>query len=150
MGRVVITNGCFDVLHAGHVNLLLECRHLAGERGIVIVLIDDDTKVKKDKGNDRPIFKIHERMNQVRSLRYGNKLIVDEVRVFFSDEDLSHLIKIYKPDILVKGSDWKGKVIIGGEHAKEVVFFDYIDGYSSTSIIERIKKGPEWRALNRK
>lgn len=149
MGRIIATNGVFDVLHPGHINLLLECRELAGDRGLVIVFIDDDTKVRNDKGDQRPIFTTHERLKALRFFRTRDRRLVDQVHVFYSDEDLEAQIKMTAPDILVKGSDWDGKKVVGAEYAKEVLYFPRMD-YSSTSIIERIKKGPEWRSLSLK
>lgn len=150
MGKLAITNGVFDVLHPGHFNLLMYCRHLVGESGQVMVLIDHESKVHKDKGEDRPIFNIRERIKALESLEaYPGRHIVDQCLVFYSDEQLDQTIKMIKPDFLVKGSDWKDKKVIGGEYAKAVMFFDRIE-YSSTSIIDRIKKGPEWRTLSQR
>jgi len=68
----------------------------------------------------------------------ANLYTVDEVRTFDSDKELEELVEYYKPDIMVVGSDWKDKPVIGSQHAKELKFFDRIDGYSSTKIIQRI------------
>lgn len=145
---IVMTNGVFDVLHPGHVNLLLECRRLAGERGAVIVLVDDDSKVRENKGDQRPIFTVRERVKALKFFRLGDKSLVNQVLVFYSDEDLEAQIKMFGPDILVKGSDWSGKRVVGAEYAKQVIFYPNMD-YSSTSIIDRIKSGPKWKAINR-
>lgn len=143
----IITNGCFDIIHPGHYNLLSYCRMLAGD-GELIVLIDDDSKVRTDKGQDRPVLRISERVRAVKSLNYGYGKMVDHAYIFYNDEDLESQIKKSNADILVKGADWEGKKIIGAEFVKQVKFFSFIDGYSTTSIIERIKRGPEWRKIN--
>lgn len=143
----VLCNGVFDLVHIGHINLLMYCRQLAGD-GQVYVLLDDDSKVVKDKGEDRPFFTINERMKAIHMLRGpSNDIVVNQVIQFFNDEHLETLIKAIKPDIMVKGEDWKDKKIVGAEHVKNIVFIPRWP-YSSTSIIERIKKGKEWRTLS--
>ena len=108
---VVMVNGTFDVLHIGHVRLLEYAKSLGR---ILVVAIDSDSRVRKLKGQDRPINNHNDRAEMLLSLRY-----VDQVRVFGSDEELEYLIKAINPKILVIGSDWKGKRIVGEEYAKD-------------------------------
>jgi D-beta-D-heptose 7-phosphate kinase/D-beta-D-heptose 1-phosphate adenosyltransferase len=126
MSRVVFTNGVFDILHPGHYNLLTTCRTYAGRYGKVYVGIDTDEKVKKDKGENRPINSYWPRMQNLISLKYPlDSLLVnlvDQVHVFGSNEELYELIKKYKPDIIVKGADWKGNVV--GSDLAEVVLYN--------------------------
>lgn len=147
--KTVITNGVFDVIHPGHFSLLMFCRNLAGPDGELIILVDDDVKVREDKGVDRPIFKSYERLKQLMSIEIDGYPIISETEVFYNNEHLNSLIYKYKADILVKGSDWEGKRVIGAEHVKEVKFFKH-SGISSSEIIDRIKQGPKWKSLNRK
>lgn len=124
MSRTIFTNGCFDGgLHVGHQNLLVKCRSLAGRHGRVIVGLDADIKVKADKGSTRPIYNEFERQAHLKLLTYPiDSLIVkliDEVCFFNTNEELYELIKRYKPDIIVKGSDWTNNVV--GSDLAEVI-----------------------------
>lgn len=130
MTRVVV-NGCFDILHLGHLNLLAYARSI--NNSYVMVLIDSDRRVKELKGSSRPINSQGERASMLSALRY-----VDQVRIFDSDEELTDMIKQFAPDIMVKGSDYKGQRIIGAEHCKEIKFYDILQGYSTTSKIQSI------------
>lgn len=124
----IFTNGCFDVLHKGHFELLKYCKSL----GYVIVGINSDLSVKKLKGETRPIFSDEDRKFMLLSCKY-----VDEVFIF-DEETPYELIKIIKPDIIVKGGDYKKENVIGVDLA-EVKIFNYIDGYSTTKVLEKIK-----------
>jgi D-beta-D-heptose 7-phosphate kinase/D-beta-D-heptose 1-phosphate adenosyltransferase len=124
------TNGCFDILHRGHVELFEYAKSLGDE---LIVGIDSDEKVKKDKGDGRPINSLDDRAIILQSIKY-----IDRVIEFDSTDELRNLIKDIKPDIMVIGSDWKGKDVIGQEYAGKVDFFDRIEGYSTTDIIKKI------------
>ena len=126
----VWTNGCFDILHRGHVELFEYAKSLGDE---LIVGIDSDEKVKKDKGEDRPINSLDDRAIILQSIKY-----IDRVIEFDSTAELRNLIKDIKPDIMVIGSDWKGKDVIGQEFTDKLVFFDRIKGYSTTDIIGKI------------
>ena len=128
----VWTNGCFDVLHRGHVELFKHAKSLGDK---LIVGVDSDEKVKKDKGEDRPINNLEDRTEMLLSIKY-----IDEVWCFNSTEELRDVIKINKPDIMVIGSDWKGKGVIGQEYTKELRFFDRVGDYSTTNILERDEK----------
>lgn len=127
--KKIFTNGCFDILHVGHVELLEYAKSL-GE--YLIVGINSDESVKKLKGDFRPINKQEDRKKILQSLKS-----VDEVIIFNEETPLS-LIKSIKPDIIVKGGDYKKEDVVGNELA-EVVIFNFMNGYSTTKIIERIK-----------
>ena len=128
---IIWTNGCYDVLHRGHIELFKYAKSLGH---VLIVGIDSDQKVKKDKGEDRPINNSEDRKFLLESIRY-----IDKVLIFDSKEELKNLIKDIKPDIMVIGSDWKGKPVVGQEHTKKLVFFDRIGDYSTTKIINKGK-----------
>ena len=140
--NTVLITGCFDILHVGHIELLKFARkeftqHIYDRKikPFVVVGIDSDEKVKKDKGNDRPYNNQEDRRYMLESLKY-----VDDVFVFFDDEHLKDYLKMYKPDVRICGSDWKGKKIVGAEFCKSIVFFDRIPGHSTTNILQGIKK----------
>ncbi len=122
----VWVNGTFDVLHIGHIKLL----EYASTLGTVRVGIDSDNRVREKKGEGRPYNGIEDRMEFIRSIRF-----VDSVVSFDSDNTLIDCIKEYDPDIFVIGSDYKDKKIIGGEFSKKIVFFERIDGLSTTNIL---------------
>ena len=120
-------NGCFDILHRGHFELFNYAKSL-GE--VLVVGVDSDEKVTQDKGPDRPYNKLEDRVYALESLK-----AIDKVMVFDSKDHLEWLVEITKPDILVVGSDWKGKEIVGGQYAKEILYFDRIGDYSTTDIL---------------
>jgi D-beta-D-heptose 7-phosphate kinase/D-beta-D-heptose 1-phosphate adenosyltransferase len=127
----VWTNGCFDVLHRGHVEMFRHAKSLGDK---LIVGVDTDEKVKAAKGSDRPFNRLGDRMLLVSSIRY-----VDEVYDFGSKKELEDLIKSVKPDILIVGSDWRGKEVVGSQYAGRVEFFDRVGDYSTTKILEKQK-----------
>ena len=122
----VWTNGCFDILHRGHVELFKYAKSLGDE---LMVGIDTDYKVELDKGNGKPINLLQDRVFMLESIKY-----VDKVISFDSTEDLRKTIRWYKPDIMVIGSDWRGKDVIGQEYAEKLIFFDRIGDYSTTKL----------------
>ena len=124
----VWTNGCFDVLHRGHIELFRYAKSLGDE---LVVGIDTDEKVKLDKGKNRPINNLQDRMYMLQSIKY-----IDKVIPFDSTEDLRKTIRWYQPDLMVIGSDWKGKDVIGREFSDKLVFFDRVGNYSTTKILE--------------
>jgi len=126
----VIVNGTFDILHPGHIAMLNTARSLGD---YLIVCIDTDRRVKELKGDTRPIND-----QNFRRIMLQNLKAVDVVELFDSQEDLINLLKFYKPDIMVKGSDWKGKSVVAEKYVKEIYWYDRIEEYSSTKIIERI------------
>lgn len=128
--KISFVNGCFDVLHPGHIQLLEYARSLGD---YLIVAIDSDRKVAEMKGPERPIFSQHDRSAMLSAIRY-----VDIVHVFDTKEDLEQLLESIKPDILVVGSDWKGKEVVGSQYAKAVRFFNRLGDYSTTQTIQGI------------
>ena len=129
--KLVWVNGCFDVLHRGHFEMLKYAKSLGD---YLMVGIDSDEKIKKDKGLDRPFNNVEDRKFALESIRH-----VDKVLVFSSRAGLQHLVKLLEPDIMVIGSDWKGKEVVGSQYCTELKFFDRIDGYSTTNILENNK-----------
>jgi rfaE bifunctional protein nucleotidyltransferase chain/domain len=124
----IIVNGTFDIIHPGHLALLNYARSLGDS---LVVAIDTDKRVRELKGPGRPINNQYER-----KLLLENLKAVDEVYFFDSKEELIKLIG--ECDIMVKGSDYKGKSVVGENNCKQVIYFDRIDEYSSTKKIEYI------------
>ena len=128
--RKVFVNGTFDLLHRGHLELLNFARSL-GDR--VYVGIDTDRRVSEKKGPSRPIYNQEERKFFLENLK-----AVDKVSLFDSDLELEVLINFIQPDIMVVGSDWEGKSVIGSMYAAKLVFFSRISDYATTKTIESI------------
>lgn len=126
----VWVNGCFDILHPGHIELFKVAKSL-GDR--LIVGVDEDHKVKTDKGSDRPINPLSFRKTMLESIKY-----IDLVLPFGSRTELEQLIELYNPDILLVGGDWRNGDVVGRQFAKEVRFFNRIGNYSTTDIISKI------------
>lgn len=131
--KIVFTNGCFDILHPGHIEMLKYAKSLGDK---VVVGIDSDERVKEKKGDLRPINTSEVRKEMLLAIRY-----VDAVYVFENDKQLKSLVKKFEPDIMIVGSDWMGKPVIGSEYAKEVKFFERIPEYSTSKTIESIVIG---------
>ena len=125
----VWTNGCFDVLHRGHIELFRYARSLGDE---LIVGIDTDEKVKQDKGKNRPVNNLHDRMFMLQSIQY-----IDKVIPFDSTTELERTLKWLHPSIMVIGADWRGKEVIGKRYADRLVFFERLGDYSTTKILEK-------------
>ena len=122
---VVFTNGCFDVLHRGHLEYLKQSKGLGDT---LVVGLNSDASVRRLKGPTRPVNNETDRFLLLRALRF-----VDQVVLF--DEDTPHeLIKKVRPDIITKGGDYKPETVIGNDLAK-VVILPYLDGYSTTRIL---------------
>ena len=130
--KIIWTNGCFDILHKGHIELFRYAKSLGDK---LIVGIDSDERVKLDKGEDRPINKLSDRMSVLSAIKY-----VDMVLPFNSTEELEIKIKYWSPTVMVIGSDWKGKKVVGEEHAGKVELFDRIEGYSTTKLLNKDNK----------
>jgi len=130
--RIVFTNGCFDLLHPGHIKCLEEAKKFGD---VLIVGINSDQSVKRLKGPQRPIMPLWGRMMLLGALE-----AVDYVVCFEEDTPLE-LIKELQPDVLVKGGDWKEEEVVGRELVSEVKIVEYQEGFSTTSIIEKIKRG---------
>ena len=129
MKRILIS-GAYDILHPGHIRILEFAKSLGD---VLFVAIDSDRKIKEEKGGNRPHHTAAEREEILLALRS-----VDNVVVFDSKEELENICKIFQPDVRVVGGDWRGKEIIGAEHCKEIVFFDRIEGYSTTKILQHL------------
>ena len=128
--KIVFTNGCFDILHVGHVKYLQEAKSFGD---ILIVGLNSDASVKRLKGESRPVNTQEDRAYILAALE-----AVDYV-VIFDDDTPQDLIKLVSPDILVKGGDYKGKEVVGTEFAKELRLVDFVDGKSTTKTIEKIQ-----------
>ena len=133
--KIVFTNGCFDILHVGHVRVLKEAKSL----GDVLVLgLNRDASVKGLKGSGRPVTNELERAEVICALA------VVDYAVFFKESTPEKLIRALRPDFLVKGGDWKKKDIVGAafveSYGGQVIALGFIKGYSTTKLIERIKK----------
>jgi rfaE bifunctional protein nucleotidyltransferase chain/domain len=126
--KKIFVNGSFDLLHTGHLNMLNTAKRMGD---YLHVAIDADERIKELKGPERPIQPEHIRVAIMVNLK-----AVDEVSVFTTDEDLINIIKSYEPDIMVKGSDWRGGEIIGSEYCKEIVFYERDNDESTTKTIE--------------
>lgn len=129
MSRIFV-NGTFDIVHRGHLEMLTYARSLGD---YLLVAIDADQRVSELKGPQRPINNQTDRKFLLESLRF-----VDEVVIFTSGEDLERVIKHYQPDIMVKGSDYIDKPIIGSQYCKSIKFYNFVNGYSTTNTIQRI------------
>ena len=128
--KIVFVNGCFDVLHPGHIKLFQYAKSLGD---YLIVAIDSDEKVALDKGPDRPIFSLEDSKLILESIKG-----IDIVHTFDSREGLENLLECIRPDILVVGSDWKNGIVVGREYAKEVRFFERQGDYSTSRTIQGI------------
>lgn len=126
--KKIFVNGTFDILHRGHLEMLLFARK---QGDFLTVAVDSDRRVKQLKGESRPINNQTERAVMLSYLRP-----VDQVVIFDTDEELTGLIANH--DAMVKGSDYKDKPIIGIDVCKELIFFDILDGYSTTQKIQDI------------
>ena len=132
---IVFTNGCFDILHVGHVRYLKKAKSLGD---ILVIGLNTDRSVKTLKGDKRPVVPEKERAEVLSALEF-----VDYV-VFFDELDPLHLIEALKPDVLVKGADWAKDQIVGREIVEKlggrVVRVPMVAGASSTGLIEKVKK----------
>lgn len=126
--RIVFTNGCFDIIHVGHVRYLKEARRLGD---ILIVGLNSDSSVRKLKPA-RPVIPEEQRAEVLASLE-----MVDFVTLFIEDTPYE-LIKTLAPDVLVKGGDWKKEEIVGSDIVPETHSLPYVGGVSTTRIIDRI------------
>jgi D-beta-D-heptose 7-phosphate kinase/D-beta-D-heptose 1-phosphate adenosyltransferase len=126
----VIVNGTFDILHRGHIMMLEYARSLGDE---LLVCIDTDRRIKELKGPSRPINNEADRVFMLKSLR-----CVSNVSVFDDVDDLIDQIKQYKPDIMVKGSDYQGRSVVGKTFVPQVIYYDRIEQYSTTNTIQHI------------
>ena len=126
----IFVNGTFDILHPGHIQLLNYAKSLGDS---LTVGIDSDRRVREKKGPTRPVNSVGDRAYMLQNLK-----AVDYIVVFDSDEELERCIKTVKPDIMVVGSDWKDKSVIGSMYSAELRFFDRIEEYATTKTIQDI------------
>lgn len=136
--RIVFTNGCFDLLHIGHVMYLEKAKELGD---VLVVGLNSDDSVSRLKGKGRPIQNIESRKAILAGLQS-----VDIVVVFKEDTPLK-LIEIVKPDVLVKGGDYSIETIVGADfvldNGGQVRTIDFVEGYSSSAIIEKLDKSKD-------
>ena len=131
---VVFTNGCFDILHRGHLTYLKEAANLGDH---LVVALNSDASVRRLKGESRPINHEIDRALLMSSLGF-----VDGV-VLFHEDTPAEVLSQLRPNILVKGGDYKAEDVIGKEFVEEVQILPFQDGYSTTSIIEKIQGSVE-------
>jgi D-beta-D-heptose 7-phosphate kinase/D-beta-D-heptose 1-phosphate adenosyltransferase len=137
-------NGCFDILHTGHIELLNYAKNYNSDlllfpspvlcHNILFVGLDSDERVKQLKGNKRPINDINTRLTIIHNLR-----MVDKVFIFDTDDELRNLIKFLNIDYIIVGDQYKNKEVIGSENSKYGVIYYEVDQRSTTNIIEKIK-----------
>lgn len=132
--KIVFTNGCFDILHLGHVEYLNEAK---AQGDVLIVAINSDASVRELKGPDRPVNNEHDRAQMLLNLK-----AVDCVQVFTEQTPLE-IIKLIKPNVLVKGGDWKPEQIVGSDfvlsHGGEVKSLMFKQGYSTSNLIKAVQ-----------
>ena len=132
--KIVFTNGCFDIIHKGHIEILSKSSDLGDK---LIVGLNSDSSVRNLKGNSRPIID-----EDSRSIALAALSFVDAI-VLFSEDTPIHLISTLNPDILAKGGDYEIRTIVGHEivqkNGGEVILIPFVDGFSSTNIINKIK-----------
>ncbi|MBE9511064.1 MAG: D-glycero-beta-D-manno-heptose 1-phosphate adenylyltransferase [Bacteroidetes bacterium] len=133
--KVVFTNGCFDLIHLGHVEYLMQAANLGN---VLIIGLNSDSSIIKIKGSGRPVLDQESRAMTLAAFSFVNNIVL------FNEETPCELIKQVRPDILVKGGDYKPEEIVGYDIVKdnggEVKILDFIKGYSTSDIIERINK----------
>ncbi len=134
--KLVFTNGCFDIIHKGHITYLKQAKELGD---FLVIGLNSDKSVKKLKGKSRPVNKEEDREYVLENLKP-----VDAV-VIFEEDTPYNLIDSIKPDILVKGGDWSADKIVGSDiviaNGGKVLSLGYVDNYSTTSIIDKLKSG---------
>jgi len=126
--KVIWTNGCFDILHRGHIELFKFCK---SQGDYLVVGIDTDSRVKESKGPSRPFNSQEDRKFFLEAIKY-----IDKVVLFSTDNELGQRLVENSVDTMIVGSDWKGKRVVGQEKVNKVLFFDRIGTYSTTNILE--------------
>ncbi|PKN63611.1 MAG: D-glycero-beta-D-manno-heptose 1-phosphate adenylyltransferase [Deltaproteobacteria bacterium HGW-Deltaproteobacteria-15] len=134
--KVVFTNGCFDILHPGHIRYLWNARQLGDH---LVVAVNSDRSVREIKGSSRPILGEAARSELIAALEFVDGVVV------FDEEDPLNVIESLLPDVLVKGGDWSEERIIGADVVRraggEVRVIPFVEGFSTTTIIEKIRTG---------
>jgi rfaE bifunctional protein nucleotidyltransferase chain/domain len=123
----IFVNGSFDLLHTGHLDMLFYAKSLGKH---LHVAIDTDERIREHKGIDRPVNPLYIRKAIMSALKP-----VDTVSIFGTDEELINTIRAYSPDIMVKGSDWQGRQVIGQEYCGKIIFYERVNNESTTRII---------------
>tara|TARA_Y100000593_G_C4242702_1_gene303005 strand:- start:500 stop:910 length:411 start_codon:yes stop_codon:yes gene_type:complete len=126
--KIGFVNGCFDVLHIGHIRLLSFANSKCDK---LYVAIDSDSKVKGLKGSDRPFNNQDDRREFLLSIKG-----IQDVFIYDTVEELEHMVMQLSPDIMVVGKEYESKGVVGGEHAKRIIFFSRIGSYSTSKILE--------------
>ncbi len=132
MIKKVFVNGTFDILHPGHVALLTYARSLGD---FLLVGVDSDDRVKQLKNIERPVNDIDFRVKMLESLKPVNRAVV-----FNSEQELEEIVRDYCPDFMIIGSDYKHRKVVASEFTKHLLFFERDFRYSSTQIIDTIKR----------
>lgn len=132
---VVFTNGCFDLLHPGHIALLKAAKE-STPNAILCVGLNSDDSIRRLKGEGRPVLSEYERAQMLLSTRF-----VDHVWSFNTESELETMIQSIRPDVLVKGGDWTIDTVLGRQYAKQVHLVDLVDNISTTEIVNRILNG---------
>ena len=127
--KIVFTNGCFDILHRGHVEYLAKAKKLGD---ILVVGLNSDASVKCIKGSKRPVNNERDRAVVLSGLESVDYIVI------FKEDTPYVLIKTIKPDVLVKGGDWKPKDIVGNDIVKKVVSIPFVKGYSTTKLLCKV------------
>lgn len=132
--KIVFTNGCFDIIHQGHIEVLARTADLGDK---LIIGLNSDSSIRKLKGENRPVIEENSRTIMLAALNFVDAIIL------FPEETPLNLITTIQPDILAKGGDYKFDTIVGHEivqkNGGEVVLIPFVDGFSSTNIINKIK-----------
>jgi D-beta-D-heptose 7-phosphate kinase/D-beta-D-heptose 1-phosphate adenosyltransferase len=133
--KIVFTNGCFDIIHAGHIDYMAKAKALGD---VLIVGVNSDSSVKKIKDHGRPIVKEEYRLMVLDAINVIDHLVV------FNEETPLELIKLIKPDVLVKGADWKDKGVVGEDIVRagggRVELIELLPGISTSIIVDKILK----------
>lgn len=133
---IVAANGCFDLLHPGHTAFLWKAKQVT-HGAALIVLLNSDRSIAERKGAGRPIYSLEDRSEMVFA-HYA----VDAVGSFDTEDELAELLRAIRPDVLVKGEDWRGKPITGAEYCGRVEYVPLLPGVSTSAIVERIRATP--------
>jgi D-beta-D-heptose 7-phosphate kinase/D-beta-D-heptose 1-phosphate adenosyltransferase len=141
--KTVLTNGCFDLLHRGHIHLLREAKKLGD---VLIVAVNDDSSVRRLKGISRPVFPLAQRLEILESIEFIDFLLS------FGEDTPQMVVERLLPDVLVKGGDWKPDEVVGKKEVEKfggkVVVIPTLKGYSTSGLIERISAAAFKRRKN--
>jgi rfaE bifunctional protein nucleotidyltransferase chain/domain len=132
--KIVFTNGCFDIIHRGHVEYLSKA---ASHGDILLVGVNSDESVKRLKGSKRPILDEYSRLLMLSAFQFVTNVVV------FDEDTPYNLIKFVKPDVLIKGSDYRPEDIVGGDivtaNNGQILTIDFVEGFSTSNLIKKIK-----------